>query len=56
MIGDDHAKVDRYFNGLLGHKDRRSTARYSHLSTEILTAAVGMIGQKIPNTPQRKTA
>lgn len=31
---------------VLGHKDQRSTARYSHLLAETLGAAVGMIGRR----------
>lgn len=49
--------VDLYTVGaVLGHKDARSTKRYSHLATETLSAAVGKIGQKIPNATQRKSA
>lgn len=49
--------VDLYTVGaVLGHKDARSTKRYSHLATETLTAAIGKIGQKNPNIPQRKSA
>jgi integrase len=49
--------VDLYTVGaVLGHKDARSTKRYSHLATETLTAAVGKIGQKIPSITQRKSA
>jgi integrase len=31
---------------VLGHKDQRSTARYSHLTDEAMVAAVGMIGKR----------
>ena len=31
---------------VLGHRDARSTQRYSHLTTDTLAAAVGMIGKK----------
>ena len=49
--------VDLYTVGaVLGHKDARSTKRYSHLATETLSAAVGKIGQKIPSIAQRKSA
>jgi integrase len=49
--------VDLYTVGaVLGHKDSRSTARYSHLATDALSVAVGKIGQKIPNIAQRKSA
>ena len=42
-----NAGVDLYTVGrVLGHKDSRSTMRYSHLAVETLTAAVGMIGRK----------
>lgn len=52
-----NAGTDLYTVGaVLGHKDSRSTARYSHLSTESLTAAVLRIGQKSPHTTQKKRA
>ena len=39
--------VDLYTVGaVLGHKDARSTKRYSHLATETLSVAVGKIGKK----------
>jgi integrase len=39
--------VDLYTVGkVLGHRDSRSTARYSHLTPDTLAAAVGMIGKK----------
>lgn len=42
-----NAGVDLYTIGrVLGHRDSRSTARYSHLSAGTLSAAVGMIGMK----------
>jgi integrase len=31
---------------VLGHKDPRSTQRYSHLAIDTLTAAVGKIGKR----------
>jgi site-specific recombinase XerD len=37
--------VDLYTVGkVLGHKDLRSTKRYSHLSVDTLTAAIRKIG------------
>lgn len=47
------AGVDLYTVGkVLGHKDGRSTARYSHLSTDQLRNALGKIsGRKSPDTP-----
>lgn len=42
-----NAGVDLYTVGrVLGHKDSRSTARYSHLALDALTAAVGKIGRR----------
>lgn len=42
-----NAGVDLYTVGrVLGHKDARSTARYSHLAVDSLTSAVGRIGRK----------
>ena len=42
-----NAGVDLYTIGrVLGHRDSRSTARYSHLSAGTLSAAVGLIGAK----------
>jgi hypothetical protein len=41
---------------MLGHKDARSTKRYSHLATDALSVAVGKIGQKIPNIKKLKSA
>ena len=39
--------VDLYTVGkVLGHRDPRSTARYSHLTAETLTDAIGAIGRK----------
>jgi site-specific recombinase XerD len=49
--------IDLYTVGaVLGHKDARSTQRYAHLATDALSAAVGKIGQKIPNKPKLKAA
>lgn len=49
--------VDLHIVGrVLGHKDPRSTARYSHLAVDSLAAAVGRIGRKIPTTGQKKRA
>ena len=43
-----NAGVDLFTVGrVLGHVDPRSTARYSHLSTDTLAAAVGRIGKKV---------
>lgn len=45
-----NAGVDLYVVGqILGHRDPRSTARYSHLAAATLAAAVGTIGQKRPH-------
>lgn len=42
-----NAGVDLFTVGkVLGHRDARSTARYSHLSADTLAAAVGKIGAK----------
>jgi len=42
-----NAGVDLYTVGkVLGHRDSRSTQRYSHLTHDTLTAAVGKIGVK----------
>ncbi len=42
-----NAGVDLYTVGaVLGHKDSRSTQRYSHLATATLAAAVGKIGKR----------
>ena len=42
-----NAGVDLFTVGrVLGHKDPRSTQRYSHLAIDTLTAAVGKIGRK----------
>lgn len=52
-----NAGIDLYTVGaVLGHKDARSTQRYSHLATEALTAAIGMIGKKTPTTAKKKAA
>lgn len=46
-----NAGVDLFTVGIvLGHKDPRSTARYSHLTAHTLADAVGRIGQKSPHT------
>jgi integrase len=40
--------VDLYTVGaVLGHKDARSTKRYSHLATDALEAAIGKVGRKV---------
>jgi integrase len=42
-----NAGVDLYTVGrVLGHKDARSTARYSHLAVDVLAAAVARIGRR----------
>lgn len=48
--------VDLYTVGkVLGHRDARSTARYSHLTAETLAEAVGAIGRKKwPHKPLEK--
>jgi integrase len=52
-----NAGVDLYTVGrVLGHKDSRSTGRYSHLALDSLAAAVGRIGQKNPTTPEKRRA
>ena len=52
-----NAGVDLFTVGrVLGHKDARSTARYSHLAVDTLAEAVGRIGQKNPATAQKKRA
>lgn len=52
-----NAGIDLFTVGrVLGHSDPRSTARYSHLAVDSLTAAVGRIGQKIPYQPEKKKA
>ncbi|PUA19630.1 site-specific integrase [Glaciimonas sp. PCH181] len=44
-----NAGVDLYTVGrILGHKDSRSTQRYSHLAIDTLAAAVGKIGKRKP--------
>jgi integrase len=49
--------IDLYTVGaVLGHKDSRSTQRYSHLSTESLAVAIGKIGRKIPIQPKLRIA
>lgn len=54
MINND---IDLYTVGaVLGHKDQRSTARYSHLATRSLDLAIKKIGQKSPTTQRRKAA
>lgn len=50
-----NAGVDLFTVGrVLGHKDARSTARYSHLMAETLTAAVSKIGKKSRTTTHEK--
>jgi integrase len=52
-----NAGVDLYTVGaVLGHKDSRSTQRYAHLATAALTAAVGKIGRKFPDSDLKKVA
>ena len=41
---------------VLGHRDQRSTARYSHLQTQTLADAIGKIGQKSSTTLLRRVA
>lgn len=54
MINND---IDLYTVGaVLGHKDQRSTARYSHLATRSLDLAIKKIGQKSPTTERKKAA
>jgi len=54
MINND---IDLYTVGaVLGHKDQRSTARYSHLATRSLDVAIKKIGQKSPTTERKKAA
>lgn len=49
-----NAGVDLYTVGtVLGHRDPRSTQRYSHLTADRLADAVGRIGQKSPR-PETK--
>jgi integrase len=49
-----NANVDLYTIDLvLGHKDARSTARYSHLTASRLAEAVGKIGKKSARTAQK---
>lgn len=54
-----NAGVDLFTVGkVLGHRDARSTARYSHLRHDKLADAIGMIGkrvgQKLPHKPTKK--
>lgn len=50
-----NAGVDLYVVGaILGHRDARSTKRYSHLATSTLAAAMGTIGKKSPPPKQKK--
>lgn len=52
-----NAGVDLYTVGqVLGHRDARSTARYSHLRHDTLAEAVGKIGRKVPHKPNKKAA
>lgn len=54
MINND---IDLYTVGaVLGHRDQRSTARYSHLATRSLDLAIKKIGQKSPTTERKKAA
>lgn len=47
-----NADVDLYTIGqVLGHRDARSTQRYSHLTAHKLADAVGKIGRKSPHKP-----
>ncbi len=47
-----NAGVDLYTVGrILGHKDSRSTARYSHLAVDTLAAAVARIGRSASHRP-----
>lgn len=51
-----NAGVDLYVVGaVLGHKDQRSTARYSHLQHRTLADAVGKIGQIRPHNLKTST-
>lgn len=51
-----NAGVDLYtVGGVLGHKSQTSTRRYSHLATQTLRRAVGLVG-KIPRTKSKKKA
>lgn len=50
-----NAGVDLFTVGrVLGHKDPRSTARYSHHRAETLKAAVSQIGRKVPHKGKEK--
>jgi site-specific recombinase XerD len=49
-VGVDLFTVGR----VLGYKDPRSTARYSHHQAQTLTAAVEKIGQKPPHKANEK--
>lgn len=52
-----NAGVDLYTVGqVLGHRDARSTQRYSHLTAETLAGAVGKIGRRTPHKPKPKAA
>ena len=52
-----NAGVDLYTVGaVLGHKDAKSTKRYSHLATSALAAALGTIGKKSPTTDKKRAA
>jgi integrase len=47
--------VDLYTVGrILGHKDSRSTARYSHLAVGKLAEAVGRMGKKLPTSFEKQ--
>lgn len=52
-----NAGVDLFVIGaVLGHKDPRSTKRYSHLSTDKQAQAIALVGQKVPTTDNKKAA
>ncbi len=50
-----NAGVDLFTVGkVLGHRDTRSTARYSHHTAGTLAAAIGTIGRRVRGNPPRK--
>jgi len=52
-----NAGEDLYTVGtVLGHRDPRSTKRYSHLTARKLADAVGKIGRKVPHTKPKAAA
>lgn len=52
-----NADVDLFTVGqVLGHRDSRSTKRYSHLTHSTLSEAVDRIGRKSPHKPASKVA